>query len=368
MKKRIVITLLSIIFLGIVTGFYIKKNPRTFHDQYIPSTNTPTIAFSPTSTIQLHQPPAIKIIPQKIQVFQSFNNCGPASLSMLLSYFNTNISQETIGQQLRPYQNLQGNNDDKSVTLPELERFAQQQHFLTYHRPNGSLEKAKLLIANDIPFIVRTWLNPNEDIGHYRVVRGYDDTTQEFIQDDSYQGGNVRYSYNEFMNMWQPFNYEFLVIIPEDKKEIVEAILQEDVSWEISWQHALENAQQEAIANPENLYAVFNQSVANYHLGNYEESVQTYEEVVSQLPPRMLWYQIEPIEAYLEIGNYDIVFSLTNSILNNQNRAFSELYIVRGKAYEKQGNIDLARQEYEKAVLYNQYLPEAQNALQRLEN
>lgn len=368
MNMRLILFSILIIFVGLLAVFIFRNQSDIAMDFSATPTTIPTTTITPTPTIIINQPPQAKIIPQKTQVFQSFNNCGPASLSMLLSYFNTHVSQAEIGNQLRPYQNALGDNDDKSVTLPELARYAETYDFITYHRPNGDIELAKKLIANDLPFIVRTWLNPNEDIGHYRIVRGYDDTTQEFIQDDSYQGGNLRYSYSEFMSMWQPFNYEYLVIIPAEKQELVKAILQEDTSWEYSWHRALEKAQQESQQGSQNPYPVFNQSVAYYHLGNYEASVQKYEEVVSRLPSRMLWYQIEPIASYLEIGDYERVFNLTGNILNNQNRGYSELYILRGKAYEKQNNIELARQEYQQAIFYNQYLPVAQEAVQSLNN
>ncbi len=368
MNLRFISVIFGIVIISLGAVIYFFNSTTTFNGQFITPTSIPTSTIIPTPTIIINTPPQTKIIPQKIQVFQSFNNCGPASLSMLLSYFNTNISQDTIGQQLRPYQNTQGDNDDKSVTLPELETFAKEQNYLTYHRPNGSLETAKLLLANDIPFIVRTWLNPNEDIGHYRVVRGYDDTTQEFIQDDSYQGGDLRYSYEEFMSMWQPFNYEYLVIIQPEKEEIVTAILREDSNEKVAWQNALEKAQQEQLLQPENPYFSFNQSVAYYYLGQYDKAIQEYESVATQLPNRMLWYQIEPIQSYLEVGNYERVFSMTDAILTNQNRGFSELYIIRGKAYERQGEIELARQEYQQAIFYNQYLPEAQTALQNISN
>ena len=39
---------------------------------------------------------------------------------MALSYYGVRESQQDLGRDLRPYQNPQGNNDDKSVTLAEL--------------------------------------------------------------------------------------------------------------------------------------------------------------------------------------------------------------------------------------------------------
>src|SRR5262249_32281829 len=102
---------------------------------------------------------------------------------------------------------------------------------------------------------------------------------------------------------------------------------------------------------------------ALFYVGDYRGSVAEFERVQYQLPPRTLWYQIEPIEAYDMLGEYRKVFSLTDAILNNGNRAFSQLYIIRGRIDQKQGDLQAARAEFEKAVLYNSHLQEAQNAL-----
>ena len=131
-----------------------------------------------------------------------------------------------------------------------------------------------------------------------------------------------------------------------------------------AWQKAVENAENELKANPNNVVSRFNFSVALYNIGEYERSTQEFEKVESQLPFRTLWYQIEPIKAYFELGNYQRVFAITDKVLNNYNRAFSELYLIRGEIYKRQENIELARQEFEKAVFYNQNLKKAHEALQ----
>jgi len=84
------------------------------------------------------------------------------------------------------------------------------------------------------------------------------------------------------------------------------------------------------------------------------------------LPWRTFWYQIEPIEAYFALGDYDRVLDMTSQVLNNHNLAFSELYLIRGDIYKQRGDIDLARQEYEKAVYYNINLDRARVALESL--
>jgi tetratricopeptide (TPR) repeat protein len=82
--------------------------------------------------------------------------------------------------------------------------------------------------------------------------------------------------------------------------------------------------------NPGNVNDEFNISIALYYAGDYQESVEAFEKVQGRLPFRALWYQIEPIQSYYELGDYQKVFELTDQILNNGNRAFSELYIIRG--------------------------------------
>ncbi len=285
---------------------------------------------------------------------------------MLLSYFGINKSQQELGQRLRPYQNPQGDNDDKSVTFEELAVLGNEYGLVSFHRPNGNIEILKQFIASGIPVATRTLLNTYEDIGHYRTVRGYDDVNKVIIQDDSLQGKNRAYSYQDYDALWKKFNYEYLVLVPLDKKLLAERILGADLDEKKAWETAASNARKELDKNPDDLYSRLNLSVALYHTGDYNQSVTEFELIENQLSFRTLWYQIEPIKAYFALNNYERVFAITDSILNNQNRAFSELYILRGKIFQKQGNIPAARVEFEKAVMYNINLTEAHAALQTL--
>ncbi len=318
---------------------------------------------SPTPFPSLPPTPNSKILATDYHIFQTFNNCGPAALSMALRFYAVNVSQAEIGNALRPYQIPGGDNDDKSVTLEELAEKSKEYGFVPFHRPMGDSQLVKQFIANDMPVITRTWTKPDEDIGHYRVIKGYDEAASIFIQDDSLQGKNLQYTYDEFNILWEKFNYEYLVLVPKEKQELAEQILGENSNEKIAWQNAVENSENELINNPDDIYARFNLSVALYNIQNYKRSAEEFEKVENQLPFRTLWYQIEPIQAYYELGNYDRVFQITDRILNNYNRAFSELYILRGKIYQKQGNIQAAKNEFEKAVFYNSNLEEAKNLL-----
>ncbi len=335
--------------------FPIKPEAKIYNGiiQEILPSPTPTPTPLPTSYI----------ISKKLHVFQTFNNCGPATLSMALSYNGINKSQKELGNILRPYQIAGGDNDDKSVTLIEVANQAKEYGLTTYLRPNGTIEKLKQLIANDIPVITRTWLKANEDIGHYRIVRGYNDSAEEILQDDSLQGNNLSYSYKDFEKLWLPFNYEYLVLVPADKKDLVEKILGEELTEKKAWENALVRVEAERDRDPQNWNLTFALSRIYYYLRDYKASISEFEKVENTISFRTLWYQIEPVLALYEDGQYDRVLTLTNKVLSNQNLAYSELYIIRGDIYEKKNDPNAARIEYEKAIRYNTNSREAKSRL-----
>ena len=57
------------------------------------------------------------------------------------------------------------------------------------------------------------------------------------------------------------------------------------------------------------------------------------------------------------------MFELTDIVLNNGNLAFSELYFLRGQAYLEQGQKEMARGEFDKAIKYNKSFEEKVKAI-----
>ncbi|MCL4440154.1 MAG: C39 family peptidase, partial [Firmicutes bacterium] len=279
---------------------------------------------------------------------------------MDLAYYGIDVSQQDLANILRPYNNPQGYNDDKSVALEEFEPVVKNYRLIFYSRPNGTVNLVKSFLANDIPVLTRTWLKEDDYsqkssayIGHFRILTGFDDAAQEFIQMDSIEGSR-RFSYSQFLRLWQPFNYEYAVIAPLEKEGAIRAILGPEESSQVAWSNAKQRAQDELKTNPQSLYSNFNLSVAYYSLGQYQDSVQTFSKIRQRLPIKMLWYQLEPVLAYQQTKDYPEVFTLTDQIFQSGNPAFAEAYIVRGDAYLAQENKEAARREYQKAYLYNQ--------------
>jgi len=287
---------------------------------------------------------------------------------MVLNYYGENTNQTELGNRLRPYQNTAGDNDDKSVTLAELAAEAERRGYTTFHRPAGDLTLLKQLLAAELPVLTRTWTKPTEDIGHYRVITGYDDARQVIVQDDSLEGKEIAISYADFLVMWQKFNYEFLVVVEPDQAPLVAQILGELANERTAWLAAKDFAKSQLRSNPEDVTARFNLSVAEYYLGNYQEAVAAFEAVESKLLPRTLWYQLEPLLAYQELGAEAALLSRIARILDNGNRAYAELYFMRGQLYQEKGNSVAAQKEFEQALFYNKNFVPAQSALDALQN
>ena len=297
---------------------------------------------------------------------QSFNNCGPANLAMILNFWGGNYTQEKLAEDLRPFNNPKGGVDDKSVYNPEMSEYAKLNGYESLIRPNGNIEKLKLFLANGIPVVVSAWLHENEDIGHYRIVKGFDDNTQTFLTDDSYIGPNQKFDYDQFTEMWKPFNYIYLIIYPEEKSEIVNAILGSEVDQNIAYQNSIKLAESDLAKNPNDYYAQFNIATANYHLGNFDKTVENFEKVETKLPGRMLWYQLEPIYAYQQTGNDQKAIFHADKLLSNGNLAFSEMYQLKGEIYLKQEKKDLAKEMFEKALFYNKHYTKTKESLSAL--
>jgi len=359
-------TLFLIIFLSISFGLIFQFGIFDTDVSVNTKENTVLNKSEDVKKVLHKEAPVSYTIAQKAFVSQTFNNCGPASLSMIMSYFGKDVSQGELASLMRPFNNPQGGIDDKSIFADEFVSSAKKYGFESLHRPDGDLELLKLFIANDIPVVVRTWLHPDEDIGHFRIVRGYDDTTGNFIQDDSYEGPNLRYDYATFERMWKPFNFGYILVYPQEKAEIVSSILGSEIDEKVAYTHARERSQMEIDSGNGDMYSYFNLSTSQYYLGNYQESIDAYEKVATELPSRMLWYQYEVLDAYRRIGDDEKVLSVATSILNRENTAYSEMYLLRGYVYEENGERDRARLEFEKAVFYNTQKLEARQALDRI--
>ncbi|HEX2034552.1 MAG TPA: C39 family peptidase [Chloroflexota bacterium] len=320
-----------------------------------PSTTAPAVSLPPI-------PPSVTLDGFRHQ-WQTWNNCGPATITMAASYFGRSESQTHASQFLK------SNPNDKNVRPDEMVAYARSLGLQAEWRVGGDLTRLKQLLANQIPVVVEVGFfpEPNDWMGHYRLLIGYDDEAKRFIAYDSYlsPGLNVPQPYGRFDDDWRAFNRTYLPIYRQDQGGLVTRILGERDERQM-YEQALAVAQAETASQPNNPYAWFNVGTNLVALGRAAEAAPAFDQARSlKLPFRMLWYQFAPFEAYLKVGRLNDVLSLTNANLE-QSKDLEESHYYRGRALQAQGQTVAARASYQAALRANSKYAPAYHALSTL--
>jgi tetratricopeptide (TPR) repeat protein len=301
--------------------------------------------------------------------WQTWNNCGPATLAMNLSYYGLPLTQQQTAAVLKP------NWDDKNVSPHEMATYVNSQGLHALVRVNGTPERLRQYVDASIPVLIETWLDHDGGMGHYRLVVGYDDAAQQWIVYDSYIDDGIdpkgpypgiRMGYDELARLWRVFNGTYVLVFDPARAASAQQILGDEGDDALMWQRALERAQVEAAANPGDAFAWFNLGSSLTHQGRYAEAASAFDQArVIGLPWRMLWYQFEPFHAYDEAGRHAELLALTDSAIATAGN-IEETFYWRGRALQATGDIGGARAAYQRAVELNSNYAEAQQALAEL--
>jgi len=326
----------------------------------VPPTFTPVAVgalTSPTATETAPEPTPLPKATITAQVnlsgvthaYQLWNNCGPVTIAMNLSYYDLARDQREAAQFLKPDQ------DDKNVSPEELVAYARNQGFEGTVRMGGTVEQLQRLLSNGFPVIVEDWMEPEDrgGIGHYRLFTGYDMAKGVFIAQDSYYGPDREMPMVAFDRNWRVFNRKYIVIYRPEDAEAISPALGEMAGDEMMLQHALAVAREEAQLNPDDVFAWFNMGTTYTHLGQYELAAEAFDEARRiGLPFRMLWYQMEPFRAYLEAGRYQDVIELAEATTQSTG-GHEESYYYQALAYQAQDREQEAVSYLERALEYN---------------
>ena len=343
------------------------------------STPTATLPPEPTATpipadIPTQTPlPSPTALPEKIELpvlgweQQDWNNCGPAALSMYLHYYGWQGDQFSISNELKPTR------EDRNVNVEELARYARNYAgwLNTQYRVGGSLELLKQFVAAEIPVLIESsfffagayW--PNDDLwaAHYLLVTGYDEARGLFTVQDTYHGPDQKMTFAQVDEYWQPFNRLYMLIYLPDEEATVQALLGKAWDETINRQQALEMAQAEIDANPENAYAWFNLGTNLLYFERYEESANAYDQARTYgLPQRMLRYQFGPFFAYFYTDREDDLLTMTKYALQRTPNS-EEALLWHGWALYRQSNINGAVADFYAALEANPNYLDAQYAL-----
>lgn len=325
----------------------------------LPATPTATPTVAPTATATqagptatpeatpTPQPTATALPAQATLVgisheYQKWNNCGPANLSMALSYWDWPGTQVDTAAVLKP------NPRDKNVMPYEMETFVEEHTGLqAMVRLAGDLELLKALISAGFPVIIeKGFEGANFDgwMGHYEVVSGYDDAKERFTVQDSYIMANLPVPYVEVEAAWRAFNYTYIVVYPAESEGEVQAILGAQWDQAANYQYAAERASTEIFnSSGRDLYfAWFNRGTSLMYLQDYagaaaafDEAFRLYPEIPEKARPwRMMWYQTGPYFAYFFTQRYyDVIALATSTIDTATEPAIEESFYWRARAF-----------------------------------
>lgn len=336
-------------------------------------TPTPTPTQTPTPTpIPL---PDSYIISGMVNIPQSFNNCGPANMTIALNYYGDPTSQSTAAGFLKP------NPEDRNVSPWQIKEFVETNTNLkTNIHAGGDLEMLKRLVANGFPTVIERGIDFNDGkgwYGHYLTVFGYDNATEVFTAMNTYSipfaPNGEPFSYAEIEENWKHFNNTFYVIYPPEREFELNTILGETLVQEVAmWEYTIELANQDIAANPSDKWAWFNLGSAKTELGRitglatyYEEGAAAFDQArLLDLPYRMLWYQHRPYMAYHKVGRFQDVIDLADvTLLTTGGQKVEETYYWKGNALVFMGDGGGAVEAYQQALAVNENFYFAQWAL-----
>lgn len=322
----------------------------------LPSSPTPT-ALSP-----------YVLLPAPTWVKQDINNCGPASLAMYLQYYGWEGNQRDISDLIKPIP------QDRNVNVEELVYYVRTKEgwLNAEFRVGGNISLLKQILAFGMPVMVEEgflmnesfWFNDDRWAGHYLLLTGYDDANQTFTAQDSYYGADQTVPYQKLDRNWQAFNRVYILIFPPDQTESVQQLIGDNWEVDANRAQALELAQLETQADPQNAFAWFNLGSNLVYFERYGEAARAYDNARQLgLPQRMLRYQFGPFFAYFHSGRNGELLALADYALDRTPNS-EETLLWRGWGLFREGKIAEAKASFLKALEAN---PNYQDALYALD-
>lgn len=316
------------------------------------TTDVPTSTPQPTST-SFPVPASWKIEGMGLE-YQTMNNCGPANLSMNVTFWGWPTDQSKTEARLKTQK------DDRNVMLSEmLDYVLANTNLKGAIRYGGDMDVVRRLVSGGFPLLFERGHTDEKDgwMGHYGLVTAYDDATQTVTIPDTLLGMDTL-SYDELLLDWAHFDGIYLVIYPADREGEVLTLLGDEADPQANLRHALEKvtARLETVTGRELFFAWYSRGSLSVLLQDYVSAAQAYDQafnLYAQLPAgerpwRVTWYLVGPYEAYYYTGRYQDVVTLAQQTLDNTNLdSLPETWLWAGKAAAMLG-------EKEKAIDYLQ--------------
>ena len=210
------ISAMSLIIPALLVGCTTAVSPttpdlptRTSSPLIVTSTPEPTLSPTPTPL-----PESILLEPMNYQE-QVSSSSANTSVAILFGYYDHWIDQEEVDDQLTP---IVG-----GMVWCDLAQYVSQYQLMMRAYSPPFRDPIRQLLANRIPLVVGLQVSSDSSDLFFRVFRGYDDATKEFIVDDPQQGAETRISYGTFIRLSE--QGVFIPVYPEDLNPLVESLM-----------------------------------------------------------------------------------------------------------------------------------------------
>lgn len=308
------------------------------------TTAAPTTAAASTKAAALAPIKKGVVLEPMTWLAQTWNNCAPDSAVMALSYYGVTLTEAQCMQALRP------NAGDKHVEPEELAAFIQAKGFKTLIRENGTMDILRQFLSAGIPVITQQWLHEDDDIGHYRVARGYDTATNTLIFNDSMdRKAKTVVGLALQDKLWKGYDWRYLPVYTAAQEPTVMAILAGDANDSANMDKALTAAKKYTETTPGDIDGWRNLGYLQATTGDCKSAVGVWEQHLSKMLKasengpynRFLWYQLWPVRCYNKLANYQAVIKMVPNEIDKA-KVFAE-----------------ARYEYAIALMNSDRKPEA---------
>ena len=318
----------------------------------------PTASPEPTAT-RFPVPATFELDGMGLE-YQSMNNCGPANLSMYVTYWGWPSTQDVTKAGLRTHE------DDRNVMLSEMRDYVfEKTNLSALIRYGGTIDIVKRLVSGGFPILLeRGHTDPkNGWMGHYSIVTAYDDAQQTVRIPDTLLGV-MNLSYSDLMLDWAHFDGIYLVVYPPEREAEVLALLGPDADPAKNLQNTLDQvtARIPQVSGRELFFTWYSRGSVLVEMQNYIEAAQAYDQafgVYAQLSPderpwRITWYQVGAYPAYYYTGRYQDCLNLAMQTLSNKRSPeLPETWYWAGRAAAALKMTDDAISDYRKALEYH---------------
>jgi hypothetical protein len=154
-----------------------------------------------------------------IEIPQTYNNCGPATVAEVLAFWGISRSQAQVQAALRVDGPIVG------MTPYGVPAYARSLGLRAVMGVGGTATLIKYLVQSRIPVIAHQVVGLNDSTGHWRPVEAYDDAQAVFVVGDTYLGAGYRLGYETFTRLWALRDNAFTILYSSSRQAAVTAAL-----------------------------------------------------------------------------------------------------------------------------------------------